>query len=189
MRKLMFAATAALTALALASVATPAYADKEFTMTHPDKETPCGPYNSAYNCEDTGYVGEFYFNNTPYAWGECQAGFDMHVWEDGEIETSNEWVDCEDIPYWMYFRPHECENSPPWNGQIRIPDTGPAIVDMEICLQGSGFPLWIPVSFKVANGETGLRTWTQTENPYTYDIEKGIFEDTFAEDNVSVIFG
>lgn len=176
MRKLTMLATAAIAALALLAVAAaPASADRPFQINDP-YGNPCDPY-----CEDTGYQGAFDIGNVP-----CTASFDMRVESDGSFEAYNTQADCD-----SYSLPNvawECGGD--WPGQIRLPDTGPAQVDLDACL--TYYPHssnWNhQITFDVISNNP--RRWQQVGNSITsapMPIDSAFFTDYYQDDNVTAV--
>jgi hypothetical protein len=171
MRKLVLIATTALAAMALtAAMAAPAQADRDFLLTNP-AGSYCNP------CEDTGYTGDFDLVNpvTGIAYDYCDVDYDVRFTVHGALETYNTSIDCH------YTGAYACDDSMP--GQLRVPDTGPAEIDLEICLGPNA-----DVSDITFTAFNNPRRWAQlSPDPLgTLRITNAEFPDTYSADNVKV---
>jgi hypothetical protein len=178
MRKLTLLATTAIAALAMAAAAAPAAnADRAFTMVHPASGgLSCNP------CWDTGYAGSIDFKNTyTGAWqGACDVQFDVRFQSNGSLETYNNLINnC--TPAGMY----PCDDS--WAGQLRVPDTGPAKIDLQICLENpsTGQEINHDITLTAYNNP---RRWEQAteDNDSSYTVINSYFEDGYSADNAAV---
>jgi hypothetical protein len=177
MRKLTLLATTAIAALALAAAAAPAAnADRAFTMVHPASGgLPCNP------CYDIGYAGDFDLENTSTGiyQATCNTQFNIRFEANGSLETYNTVVDGCNVGNLI-----ACDDS--WTGQMRVPDTGPAQIDLEICLENPiGQQTTQDITFTAYNNPRRLEQLTE-DPQYPSTIVDALFTDGYAADNVQV---
>lgn len=120
---------------------------------------------------------------------------DIRIEADGALQT----IDVPDL---------DCYNEGPssdlqsctstadvWDGRVRLPDTGPAKIDLDICISQSG--IWTSyheVTVDIVNTPNGTptRAWVQngaaTIVPaYCCALEDTYFEDYYPNDNVKAV--
>ena len=180
-RKLTQFALAATAAVAFAAtIAAPAQADRAFQITDPDL-VPCIPY-----CDDTGYQGSFEIGAAT-----CATEFGIRIEADGSLQTL-------DVPEL------DCFNEPPnsniqsctvtgdvWDGQARVPDTGPAKIDLDICIVNGIWTSYHEVTVDILGHQTTpTRDWVQngaatiTPAQYCCALQDTYFADYYPADNV-----
>lgn len=184
MRKLTKLATTAIAAMALIAIAAPAAnADRPFVVTDPGGEDSCAGQPGGV-CIDTGYVGSFDIGSAT-----CYTEFTVAFQANGAFETTNQpELDCENEPWNSHLQP--CDTETIWHGQLRVPDSGPGQVDLQVCISQLG--IWESTHYVTFNAFNNPRRWEQNGTATVIPsgccpFEDAYFSDTYPDDNVKIL--
>jgi hypothetical protein len=176
MRKLTLLATTAIAALALtAAMAAPANADRAFEVVHPNG-SPCNP------CVDTGQAGTIAFRITASgATGSCDVAFDNVIYWHGALEATD--VEISNCTLPGLAGTNACTGI--WPGQLTLPDTGPAEIDLDTCLNTGAATVTHTITYQTFNNPRRWEQLSASYNPLLEMVDSN-YQDYYTPDNIGM---